>query len=113
MKRRVPADVEEELRNYLDSTPPPRGIADARDRLEARFRDRTASAIHDLDDLQRQMREAAVAQVKQRLEDEQEARRTVEKRLDDILGWIWKVAGTVVAGLILAGCIWAAAQLNR
>lgn len=57
--------VDEELRAYVESRPPPAALETARAQVVARFRDPTKSSLDLVDDMQRQMLEFAMQSIRE------------------------------------------------
>lgn len=101
----------EQMRELVDSTPPPAPLQDLHDQVLARLE--TPTGIHYLRDLLEQKQIATLAVVKGKLEDERAARLKAEKWRADVIGGVWYVAKGVAIGVIVAFFVWVGAKLNR
>jgi CHASE3 domain sensor protein len=106
-------DLDDDLRKYIDSVPPPPGLKSARDRLVARFRDPMSSAIHDIDDLQRQIQESAVNAAAARLQEERDKRMEAVAEVKAIRERFWSIIVGVVVIVVAAAVIGAFTILMR
>lgn len=90
--------LDDELREFLDSTPPESGL-DAHDRLAAKLD--TPTGIHDLRDLQVQVRTQAIQFAQSRIDAALDRARRAESLLHWLAGIVAAVVAIVVGGLIL------------
>lgn len=102
-RRKSLPEIDEELRSYIDSVPPPPALQSAIDRLAARF-DPESSAIHNIAELQRQQSEFAIDAVRDRYEIEREKRLAAESQLKAYGERFWAVV-TGVLVLLIAGAL--------
>jgi hypothetical protein len=90
--------VDDELREFLDSTPPSAGMADVHDRLAAKLD--TPTGIHDLRELQHQVQRQAIDVAQTRID----AALARADRAESMLRWLAGIVAAVVA-IVLGGLI--------